>query len=73
MDAGLNYTLKAGNLTIKTGLNVFNIYNHINITDRFYQLQDNPVSEILSGNDPFRVTEVKGLGTLPNVYLNIKF
>ncbi|MBN1924433.1 MAG: carboxypeptidase-like regulatory domain-containing protein [Prolixibacteraceae bacterium] len=73
MDAGLNYTYKAGNLAIKAGLNVFNIYNHINITDRFYQLKDNPVREILSGNDPFKVTEVKGLGTIPNVYLNIKF
>lgn len=73
MDAGLNYTYKLGNLAIKAGLNVFNIYNHINITDRFFQLKDNPVREILSGNDPFQVTEVKGLGTIPNVYLNIKF
>ena len=73
MDAGLNYTYKTGKLAIKAGLNVFNIYNHINVTNRFIQLKDNPVREILSGNDPFRITEVKGIGTMPNVYLNVKF
>lgn len=72
-DAGINYTLRRGGSEVKIGCNIFNLFNHKNVVQRFQKLSETPYQDIAQGINPLEETSVYGLGFSSNFFLNISF
>jgi len=73
MDIGAQYNKSFRKMQIKTGVNIFNAYNHRNHRSTLMKLKPNAGIEAVTGGNPLQMTEIYGLGFAPNFFINVSF
>ena len=73
MDIGISYRFKLLTGELQIGLKLFNLYNHKNTLSKPFELSDNLIEDIQSGNPIFQYEDIFGMGFTPTLFLNVKF
>ena len=73
MDAGAQYHVFIGKVEIKTGINIFNVYNRHNQRSILMKLKPNAGLEAVTGGEPLQVADIYGLGFTPNLFVDVRF
>ena len=68
MDVGISYNVKIYNGDLKIGAKVFNLYNHINILSKPFQIADP-----LTLAAPIIYNETSGMGFTTSFFINLRF
>jgi hypothetical protein len=72
-DCSISYSLQIKSTILKTGINVFNLFDTKNTKSTVQKLSDNFIDNIQAGQSAFETNNVYGLGLNTNFFINVTF